>query len=131
MFGHFGVRALVHTNASDEVYPGTPGLVVREQEGERVGQSMTWGCPLRLKTMAPTSKLKPVNNNEDLIKPMWKGLVAKPQWRCLIPLNGFAETEGQKGRMTRTWFTLKDHPVSPERGSGAPVTNGARSIPGL
>lgn len=72
---------------------------------------MTWGFPLRLKSMAPTSRPKPVNNIADLNKPMWKGLAAKPQWRCLIPLTGFAEAEGPKGRMTRTWFHVKDQPV--------------------
>jgi putative SOS response-associated peptidase YedK len=108
---HFHVRMPVLTNAPDEIYPGTPGLVVREQDGARTMQSMTWGFPLRLKTMAPTSKPKPVNNIADLNKPMWKGLAAKPQWRCLIPLTGFAEADGPKGRMTRTWFNVKDQPV--------------------
>jgi hypothetical protein len=31
VFGHFGIRTPVFTNAPDEVYPGTPALVVREQ----------------------------------------------------------------------------------------------------
>jgi putative SOS response-associated peptidase YedK len=104
---HFGVRTPCVSNASEEIYPGTPGVVVREQDGERVMQSMTWGFPLRLKTMSP----KPVNNIADLQKPMWKGLAAKPQWRCLIPLTGFAEAEGAKGSMTRTWFNVKDKPI--------------------
>ncbi len=108
---HFGVRTPVLSNAPEEIYPGTPGVVVREQDGERVMQSMTWGFPLRLKTMSPTAKPKPVNNIADLQKPMWKGLAAKPQWRCLIPLTGFAEAEGAKGSMTRTWFSVKDKPV--------------------
>ena len=41
---------------------------------------------------------------------MWKGLAAKPQWRCLIPVTHFAEAEGPKGAMTRTWVNIKDHP---------------------
>jgi putative SOS response-associated peptidase YedK len=72
---------------------------------------MTRGFPLRLKAMGATSKPRPVNNIADLNKPMWEGLAAKPQWRCLIPLTGFAEAEGSKGRMTRTWFNVKDQPV--------------------
>ena len=35
----------------------------------------------------------------------------KPQWRCLIPLAGFAEAEGAKGSKTRTWFNVKDQPI--------------------
>lgn len=99
------------SNAVDEVYPGYPGIVVRQAEGARILQSMVWGFPLRLKGMAPTSRPKPVNNIADLNKPMWKGLAAKPQWRCLIPLTAFAEAEGQKGAKTRTWFSVKDQPV--------------------
>jgi putative SOS response-associated peptidase YedK len=108
---HFRVANSVASNASEEVYPGTPGMVVREAEGERVMQSMTWGFPLRLKTMAPTAKPKPVNNIADLTKPMWKGLTSKPQWRCLIPLTAFAEAEGPKGSKTRTWFSVVDQPL--------------------
>ena len=108
---HFGVANPIQSNAGEEVYPGTPGVVVREQEGARVMQSMTWGFPLRLKGMSPTAKPKPVNNIADLSKPMWKGLAAKPQWRCLIPLTAFAEAEGEKGSKTRTWFSVKDLPI--------------------
>ena len=99
------------SNAPEEVYPGTPGMVVREADGQRVLQSMVWGFPLRLKTMSPTAKPKPVNNIADLRKGMWIGLARKPEWRCLIPLTGFAEAEGEKGSKTRTWFNVKDHPI--------------------
>lgn len=74
-------------------------------------QSMTWGFPLRLKTMKPESKPKPVNNVADMTKNMWVGLARKPEWRCLIPLTGFSEAEGAKGSKTRTWFTVKDQPI--------------------
>jgi putative SOS response-associated peptidase YedK len=108
---HFGVANPVQSNAGEEVYPGTPGVVVREHDGARVAQSMTWGFPLRLKGMSPTAKPKPVNNIADLRKPMWMGLARKPQWRCLIPLTGFAEAEGPKGSKTRTWFNVKGQPI--------------------
>jgi len=70
---HFGVEHPVESNAGEEVYPGTPGVVMREEAGGLILQSMTWGFPLRLKTMSPTAKPKPVNNIADLTKPMWKG----------------------------------------------------------
>lgn len=108
---HFRVTNPVASNAPDEVYPGTPGLVVREQEGARVMQSMIWGFPLRLKGMKPESKPKPVNNIADLRKNMWVGLARKPEWRCLIPLTAFAEAEGPKGAKTRTWFSVTDQPI--------------------
>lgn len=108
---HFGVSNPLQSNAPDEVYPGTPGMVVTERDGIRELRSMTWGFPLRLKGMKPDAKPKPVNNIADLTKPMWVGLARKPQWRCLIPVTGFAEAEGEKGRMTRTWFGLRDEPI--------------------
>lgn len=108
---HFRVGELAFSNAAEEIYPGAPGMVVREDEGARVIQSMTWGWPLRLKTMAAASKPRPVNNIADLTKNMWVGFARKPQWRCLIPLTGFAEAEGAKGAKTRTWFSVKDQPI--------------------
>jgi len=108
---HFGVVNPIQSNAGEEIYPGAPGVVVREAEGQRLMQSMVWGFPLRLKTMSPTAKPKPVNNIADLRKGMWIGLARKPEWRCLIPLTGFAEAEGEKGFKTRTWFSIKDEPI--------------------
>ena len=109
LFG--AVRPAAAPNAPEHVYPGYPGMVVREADGRRVLETMTWGFPLQLKGMAPSAKPKPVNNIADLAKPMWKGLAARPRWRCLIPLTAFAEAEGPKGGKTRTWVTLQDQPV--------------------
>jgi len=108
---HFGVQNPLPSNAGEEVYPGYPGVVVREQDGQRIMQSMAWGFPLRLRDMKPESKPKAVNNIADLNKSMWIGLARKPQWRCLIPVTGFAEAEGAKGAKTRTWFNLKGQPI--------------------
>ena len=109
---HFDAQSELQFNAPEEVYPGYPGLVVREQDGRRVIESMTWGFPLRLKFMKPESKPRPVNNIADLNKPMWVGLARKPQWRCLIPFSHFAEAEGPKGAKTRTWFSVKGQPIA-------------------
>jgi putative SOS response-associated peptidase YedK len=108
---HFGVATAQASNAAEEVYPGTPGMVMRERNGARVLQSMTWGFPVRLKTMKPGSKPIPVNNIKDLAKGFWVGLARKPEWRCIIPVTGFAEAEGVKGAKTRTWFNVKDQPI--------------------
>jgi putative SOS response-associated peptidase YedK len=108
---HFNVRNPLASNAGAEVFPGGAGMVVREEGGERIMQSMTWGFPVRLKTMAPTAKPKAVNNIADLEKGMWKRYAVNPRGRCLIPLTGFAEAEGPKGSMTRTWFNVKGQPI--------------------
>lgn len=108
----FNARVEMPFNAAEEVLPGYPGMVIHPSNNSRIVQSMVWGFPLRLKTMKPESKPKPVNNVRDLSKGMWVGLARKPQWRCLIPLTEFAEAEGPKGSKTRTWFSVKDQPVA-------------------
>lgn len=108
---HFKVGNFTVSNAPAEAYPGSPGMVVREEDGVPILQSMVWGFPMRFANMKPGAKAKPVNNIADLSKGTWVGLARKPQWRCLIPVTHFAEPEGAKGKMTRTWFSLRDEPV--------------------
>lgn len=110
---HFGVDVPTEFNTPEETLPGYPGMVVREVEGARVLQSMVWGFPrpMKSKKTGLPIKPKPVNNIADLTNFMWRGIAPKPQWRCLIPVTGFAEAEGEKGSMTRTWFAVKDQPI--------------------
>ena len=92
-------------NAGDTVCPGYPGYVVAEG---RVRQ-MTWGFPLVLKGKnGQPLKPKPVNNcrTDKLDSFMWK--YSFQERRCLIPVTGFCEAEGEKGGKTRTWFSLPD-----------------------
>jgi putative SOS response-associated peptidase YedK len=98
----FRARASEGANFGEEVYPGYPGLVV----AQGIARAMTWGFPLRLQTMKPTSKPKAVNNarNDKLLTPMWKASFL--QRRCLIPVTQWAEAEGPSGKMTRTWYSL-------------------------
>ena len=98
-------------NVPEEVYPGYPGLVVRNGGEGRVLEQMTWGFPLRLRSMKPGSRPKPVNNIADIRKPFWIGLARSPRWRCLIPLTAFCEPEGPKGSKTRTWLSEREQPI--------------------
>lgn len=109
---HFGAAPpSTRFNAPDDILPGHPGMVVREESGERILQPMVWGWPLRLREMRPESKPKPVNNIADVQKPMWVGFARKPEWRCIIPITEFAEAEGEKGSRTRTWLSVKGQPI--------------------
>lgn len=110
----FGARMQTNFNAGEgEVYPGGIGMVVREEEGERILQSMTWGFPLaqKSKKTGQPIKPKPVNNIAELTSFMWRFVAPRPEQRCLIPLTGFCEAEGEKGAKTRTWFGLHDRPI--------------------
>ena len=95
-------------NAGSTVYPGYPGYVVAEG---RVRQ-MTWGFPLAMRGKdGQLLKPKPVNNarTDKLQGGFWR-----PSFharRCLIPVTGFCEAEGEKGAKTRTWFSLPDEEI--------------------
>lgn len=95
-------------NFAAEAYPGYTGLVV----AEGALRAMTWGFPLAL-TGAKGQPLKPrpVNNarSDKLATPFWRN--AFETRRCLIPLDAWAEAEGPKGRMTRTWLSLPEAPL--------------------
>ena len=97
------------SNAPGEVFPGYPGLVVAEGRL----RSMVWGFPLVLKSKKTGQPLKPkaVNNTraDKLDSFMWRYSFAER--RCLIPVEAFAEAEGAKGSMTRTWLSLPNQPV--------------------
>lgn len=90
-------------NVADEIYPGYPGLVIAKDHLKQ----MTWGFPLSL-TGKQGQKLKPkavTNAREDkLYTAFWKESFTKR--RCLIPVTQWAEAEGKKGQMTRTWYAM-------------------------
>jgi putative SOS response-associated peptidase YedK len=125
---HFGVDLPVQPfNSAEDVYPGYSGMVVREAEGKRILQSMTWGFPRHStskKTGLP-NKPSPTNNARDdqLLNPygMWREWFLQPAHRCLIPFTAFAEAVGEKGAMTKTWISVTDQPVAAWAGLWRPT----------
>ncbi|GGZ02813.1 hypothetical protein GCM10011614_17360 [Novosphingobium colocasiae] len=111
---HFSARRLREFNAGPPiVHPREPGWVVRETEGTRILEQMTWGFPvyLRGKSGQPL-KPKPTNNARfDKLGSYWKRWAANPEHRCLIPAAAFAEAVGPAGAMTTTWLSVKDEPL--------------------
>ncbi|KHK89066.1 SOS response-associated peptidase [Novosphingobium malaysiense] len=102
----FGAEPGVPVNFAEEVYPGYPGLVV----ADGALRSMTWGFPLVLKSRKTGQPLKPkpVNNarEDKLHTAFWRDSFENR--RCLVPVSAWAEADGEKGRMTRTWFAPRD-----------------------
>lgn len=99
------VNELGGANFGDEVYPGYPGAVIAEG---RLRQ-MTWGFPLPMKAKDGRQlKPKPVNNarTDKLDSFFWR--FSFEERRCLIPVSAWAEAEGPKGAMTRTWISRPD-----------------------
>lgn len=104
----FAVEPDLSANYGAEVYPGYPGLVIAEGRA----RAMTWGFPLVMKGRhGQPLKPKPVTNarEDKLTTPFWRdSFVAR---RCLVPISQWAEAEGEKGRMTRTWHGLPEQDV--------------------
>lgn len=95
-------------NFAAEVYPGYTGLVV----AHGTVRTMTWGFPLVMTgAKGQALKPKPVNNarSDKLGTGFWRH--AFQHRRCLIPLTAWAEAEGPKGHMTRTWLSLPEAPL--------------------
>lgn len=95
-------------NYAHEVYPGYPGLVIAEGRA----RAMNWGFPLVLKgKQGQPLKPKPVTNarEDKLLTGFWRDSFVHR--RCLVPVSQWAEAEGEKGRMTRTWYGLPGEEV--------------------
>jgi putative SOS response-associated peptidase YedK len=67
------------------VFPDYPAPVVRNSGAERELILMRWGMPPPPRTGGP-----PVTNIRNTSSPHWRGWL-KPENRCLVPLNSFAE----------------------------------------
>ena len=104
----FEVEPDLSANYAHEVYPGYPGLVVADGQA----RAMHWGFPLVLKGKQGQSlKPKPVTNarEDKLLTGFWRDSFVHR--RCLVPVSQWAEAEGAKGRMTRTWYGLPGEDV--------------------
>lgn len=104
----FEVQAVGGANFGAEVYPGYPGLVIADGSA----QTMVWGFPLSLKGKSRQPlKPKPVNNarEDKLGTSFWN--TSFERRRCLIPVSAWAEAEGKKGEMTRTWYSVAGQDV--------------------
>lgn len=130
----FGARLPVASNAPADVYPGYPGMVVREAEGGRILQSMAWGFPRHTvnKRTGKPNKPQPVNNlRDDKLWTFWRKQFVEPSQRCLIPFTAFAEAEGQPGKMTRTWISVADQPTAAWAGLWKPTVEWGDAYSGV
>ena len=100
----FGTPATYRFNAPADVYPQYPGIVVREDQGQRILQQMTWGFPrhsTNKRTGKPNKPTATNNARDDKLWTIWRQWFTDPAQRCLIPFTSFAEAEGEPGKMTR------------------------------
>ena len=75
-----------------DVRPRRPGVVARREAGRIVLDQMIWGVPRQMPGRRPGSMItKHVTNVRNLASPFWRSMLAKPEQRCLVPFNEFAE----------------------------------------
>jgi putative SOS response-associated peptidase YedK len=88
------------------VFPDYPAPVVRNAAGERELTMMRWGMP-----PPPRAGGFPVTNIRNTTSPHWRGWL-KPENRCLVPANSFAEYAPEANPETKkkdvVWFALND-----------------------
>lgn len=102
-----------------ELFPKRPAYVVREAEGARQLDVMTWGFP------PPAAGRAPVTNVRNYVSPFWRSALANPQRRCLVPVTEFCEWEGEKGAKVARWFSVPSRPVFAFAGIWRPIEAGA------
>jgi putative SOS response-associated peptidase YedK len=69
------------------VFPDYPAPVIRESEGGREMVMMRWGMPPPLRT--PGAPVTNIRNTSSPHRRVW----LRPEHRCLVPFNSFAEYE--------------------------------------
>ncbi|NPU23914.1 SOS response-associated peptidase [Bradyrhizobium denitrificans] len=88
------------------VFPDYPAPVVREAVDGREMVMMCWGMPPPPRTGGP-----PVTNIRNTASPHWRGWL-KPEHRCLVPFNSFAESAPEPNPVTKkkdvVWFAQAD-----------------------
>jgi putative SOS response-associated peptidase YedK len=77
------------------VFPDYPAPIVRNAGGEREMVLMRWGMPPPPRTGGP-----PVTNIRNTSSPHWRGWL-KPESRCLVPANSFAEYAPEPNPQTK------------------------------
>src|SRR5215470_13990068 len=87
------------------VFPDYPAPVVRNADGEREMVRMRWGMP------PPRLGGPRVTNIRNTASPHWRGRL-KPENRCLVPANSFAEYAPEPNPETEkkdvVWFALSE-----------------------
>lgn len=108
----FGQRPRDNHFNPRELRPKSRNYIIREQDGKRAWDVMTWDV---LGGKAPW----PMTNVRNLALPQWRKLAEKPENRCLVPLTEFCEFtlekhdlgDGKPALKGEMWFAVPSQPV--------------------
>ncbi|RSV33353.1 DUF159 family protein [Sphingomonas sp. ABOLE] len=95
-----------------ELRPKSRNYVIREQDGRRAWDVMTWD-------VLGGQAAYPMTNVRNLKLPQWRRLAEKPENRCIIPLTEFCEFTPEKHNLGdgkaplkgEMWFSVVDQPT--------------------
>lgn len=95
-----------------ELRPKSRNYVVREHDGERAWDVMTWD-------VVGGKAAWPMTNVRNLSLRQWRVLAEKPENRCIVPLTEFCEFtpekhdlgDGKPPLKGEMWFAVPDQPV--------------------
>ena len=125
---HFGVPNPPEFDIPTEAKRRERGIIVRGAAGQRTMLEVKWGFPRPQQDRGgQLLHPEPVNLIADLTNPMWQKMVPDPRYRCLIPVAAFAQPDGKRGSMTRTWFRGRTGRSSPGPDSAAAARHGGPS----
>lgn len=100
------------SGVKDNVWPKYQGIVARIDSGQKVLDAMQWGVPLEMKGKREGSTItKRITNVRNLQSNFWRSMLTRPENRCLVPFNEFAEPKPNAGR-EEVWFNVSEEPVS-------------------
>jgi putative SOS response-associated peptidase YedK len=109
----FGVAEVPSFDLPPGTSEGLCGTVVIERGKCRLLKRATWGFPRITHEIRERDELPGrIGLVADLTSPFWEQLVVDPRYRCLIPITHFANPVGVPGEKTRTWFSVKDQPIT-------------------
>lgn len=107
----------------DYVSPSKPGYIVREVDGARQLDVMTWRFP------PPPGVKRPVVNVRNYTSPFWRTALGNPDRRCLVPVTEFqewsVEPDPVTGKKTKHWFSVPSRPIFAFAGVWRPIGEGA------
>lgn len=108
----FGERPRDNRFDPQELRPKGRAYVIREQDGERAWDIMSWD-------VLGGQAAWPMTNVRNLALPQWRRLAEPPENRCVVPLTEFCEWtpakhdlgDGKPPLKGEMWFQVTDQPV--------------------
>lgn len=108
-------------------HPDRPAPVVGHGREGRVLAEARWGVP------PPAAGRRPVVNVRNLASPFWRGALARPALRCLVPADDFCEwtdtPDPGTGRKRQMFFARRDGAPFAFAGLIRPERQGSGELP--